>query len=506
MATDRTALLAVPAAAALLLWPALWNGYPIVFADTGTYLSQAIEHYAGWDRPVFYSLFMLPLHATFSVWPVITAQALLAAWVLWVVAGSLSQRIVAGAPARGIVAGAPARRIVNGAPAQRGFGLAFVGGVGLLSTLTWLPWLVCELMPDLFTPLLVLLICLLAWVPERLSPRQRGGMVGLAAFMIATQTSSLVLAGVLLVALGSFPAITCYARSRRHPPRRPTLAARSACRELSTSHRWLLIILPPLLAVLGLCGVNLAAHKRFAVSPFGNVFLLARVIYDGPGMAALRHDCPTQPWRLCRFLNSFPANSDDFLWTADSPLHRAGGAKIVSREAAAIIQAAVLADPAGEARAAFGNAVEQLTRFASGDGLKPWPAEVSPIIERDFPPREQAAYAAARQQSGTLSVPAALAALHTIAGLTGILWCALLLPVAAKRRAACAGFLLTVLLALPVSAMITGSLSAPHDRYQARIMWLPPFVAVLSTLSLRPQISLRSRGVLRPPILLEPPA
>ena len=489
MATDRTALLAVPAAAALLLWPALWNGYPIVFADTGTYLSQAIEHYAGWDRPVFYSLFMLPLHATLSVWPVIVVQALLAAWVLWVVARSLSQRVVAGAPAR------------------RGFGLAFVAGVGLLSACTWLPWLVCELMPDLFTPLLVLLICLLAWLPERLSPRQRVGLVGLSAFMIATQTSSLPLAGVLLVALGSCPAIACYARSRRQSPRRPALAEWSACRHLLVSRRWLLIILPPLLAALGLCCVNLAAHKRFAVSPFGNVFLLARVIYDGPGMAALRHDCPTEPWRLCRFLDSFPASSDDFLWTADSPLHRAGGAKIVSREASAIIEAAVLADPLGEARAAVGNAAEQLTRFASGDGLSPWPTEVSPTIERHFPPREQAAYAAARQQSGTLAVPAALAAVHTIVGLVGIVWCALLLPVAVKRRAACAGLLLTVLLALPVSALITGGLSAPHDRYQARIMWLPPFVAVLSTLSLRPQISsLRSRIVLRPGTLLEPPA
>jgi hypothetical protein len=38
-------------AATLLLWPAFWNGYPLVFSDTGTYLSQAINHYIGWDRP-----------------------------------------------------------------------------------------------------------------------------------------------------------------------------------------------------------------------------------------------------------------------------------------------------------------------------------------------------------------------------------------------------------------------------------------------------------------------
>jgi hypothetical protein len=42
-----------------------------------------------------------------------------------------------------------------------------------------------------------------------------------------------------------------------------------------------------------------------------------------------------------------------------------------------------------------------------------------------------------------------------------------------------------VLIALPVSAAITGGLSAPHDRYQSRIMWLPPFIAVVSLASLR---------------------
>jgi hypothetical protein len=175
MATDRTFPRAIPAAAALLLWPALWNRYPIVFADTGTYLSQALAHYAGWDRPVFYSLFMLPLHLTLTVWPVVVAQALLAAWVLWLVCLVLVPDIS---------------------------GVAFVGFVFLLSGGTWLPWLVCELMPDLFTPLLVLVLCLLAWVPERLSRWQQSILVGLAAFMIASQQSSLPLACVLLVVLG----------------------------------------------------------------------------------------------------------------------------------------------------------------------------------------------------------------------------------------------------------------------------------------------------------------
>jgi hypothetical protein len=582
MATDRSAVLAVPAAAALLLWPALWNCYPIVFADTGTYLSQAIARYAGWDRPVFYSLFMLPLHATLTVWPVVVVQALGAAWVLWLVCLVLVPDMS---------------------------GVAFVGFVFLMSAGTWLPWLVCELMPDLFTPLLVLVLCLLAWVPERLSRWQQIALVGLAAFMIASQQSSLPLACVLLVVLGllrgpgrsdreawrseswgpglrrpgswrlvlgrfvsgrfvswrfvssrfvssrfvssrsgsalsvSWPGLarpptTCGAErdkvvGGRAKPGHDTNGAShdtkgashdtkgashdtngashdtggvshdtggpdtggNAKRPTSSPlprHRWLLIILPPALAALGLCTTNLAAHGRFAIAPFGNVFLLARVIYDGPGRAILRRDCPTQTWILCPFLDSLPANSDDFLWTKQSPLYRAGGPKAVSRDADAIIAASLLADPAAEAQAALANALEQLTRFASGDGLNAWSNEVSPVIARHFPAREQAAYAAARQQAGSLAVPAILARVHTIVALAGTLACVLLLVrLIATRHAAhgqhatCAGFLIAALLALPVSAAITGALSAPHDRYQARIMWLPPFVAVPAFAAMR---------------------
>jgi hypothetical protein len=445
MAADRSALFGVPAAAALLLWPAVWNGFPIVFADTGTYLSQAINHYAGWDRPVFYSLFMLPLHGSVTVWPVVVAQALLAASVLWLVVLALVPDVS---------------------------WVAFVAGVGVLSGCTWLPWLVSELMPDLFTPLLVLALCLLALVPERLSLAGRMALVGLAAFLIATQLSSLPLSGALGFGLLGFVYLghsggDGWTRKRVRPP------------------RWMLIILPPALAAFGLCAANLAANGRFAVSPFGGVFLLARVVADGPGRAVLQQECPEAHWRLCAFVDSLPATSDEFLWTAESPLYRAGGPKVLAEETISIVKAAVRADPAGEARAALGNTLEQMIRFDSGDGLEPWPDQVSPWIVRDFPRREQAAYSAARQQTGSLQVPVLLLWVHRIIAVGGVTACLALLPVALRRHAVCSGFLLAVLVVLPVSAAITGALSAPHDRYQARIMWLPAFMAATSAASLR---------------------
>ena len=56
---------------------------------------------------------------------------------------------------------------------------------------------------------------------------------------------------------------------------------------------------------------------------------------------------------------------------------------------------------------------------------------------------------------------------------------------APSRQHPAGGFAAAVLLALLANAAITGGLSGPHDRYQSRIMWLPPLVAVLGIASLR---------------------
>jgi hypothetical protein len=461
MATDRSGICAVTGAAVPLIWPAVWNGYPIVFADTGTYLSQAIHLYAGWDRPVFYSLFLLPLHWTVTLWPVVVVQALLTAWILWLVCRVLVPNLSAG---------------------------VFVVGTVTLAASTWLPWIVSEVMPDLFTPLLVLIISLLAWVPERLTQREQIVLATLATCMITSQQSSVPLACALLTVLGSLgfwirKGVRPNCREANDTKRQATCMAGRY--PTSPRRRILLLVLPPVLAVFGMCSANLAAHGRFAVSPFGNIFLLARVIYDGPGMTTLRRDCGTAGWRLCQFLDGFPASSDGFLWSDDSPLYQAGGPKIVAAEADAIIQSAIVFDPVGQVLATLGNTLEQLQRFESGDGLEPWPTKVSPWIEQDFPAREYAAYSAARQQIDRLNVPPALTVMHRAAALAGIAAAIILLPAAMRRRAPCAGFLLAVLLSLVISAAITGGLSAPHDRYQSRIMWLPLFMAIVSLASLQ---------------------
>ena len=444
--------LVVPLAAICLLWPAIWNGYPIVFADTGTYLSQAVHRYLGWDRPAFYSMMMLPLHLTLTTWPVIVVQAILASCILRTVLLVL----IPGRSPWWLVA-------------QSGF----------LAVMTWFPWTVSELMPDLFTPLVVLMLSLLLFAEDRLSRRTKSVVVLGSAFMIATQQSSVALAAALIALLWPLAIWLRRLRSRqRH-------AAENASRTRAGGNAPWIAILPLILALLAMTAVNLVGHGRLSPSPFGNVFLLARLIHDGPARTVLERDCPRAGWRLCPYVQSIPATSDEFLWNPDSPVVQAGGHKAVSGDADAIIAATLRAYPMEVLSTALANTLHQLGRFSRGDGLEPWPVQVTPWMAKDFPHREYAAYQAARQQRGDLAVPFPLAVVHQVVAIAGIVGCILLLPVALRRRHMSAGFLAAALIALPISAAITGAMSMPHDRYQSRIMWLPSCVGLIALGCLR---------------------
>jgi len=438
-------------AAALLLWPAALNGYPLVFSDTGTYLSQAVHHYLGWDRPVFYSLFMLPLHLTLTTWPVIVVQALLAAYTLHLLRRTLLPSVSAW---------------------------WLIPLCAALSLASALPWLTSQLIPDLFAGLLILTLGLLGFAAASLSRVERLWLTGFSAFMIATHQSHLLLALLLLPALLALRWWLGPGTGR--DALRPLAAGRKVPALLAAGRDILPLLAAPALACVALIGVNLIGHHRASVAPFSNVFTLARVIYDGPGMRALRRDCPRAHWRLCPYLDQFPTIADDFLWREDGPLVRAGGAKLVSNEANAIMASALVAEPVTELRAALANSARQLGRFATGDGLEAWPATVTPWILRDFPRFEADTYMAARQTNGLLVLPAWLLTLHRVVALLGVAVCCALLPVALWRRHRVGGFLALVLLALPVNACITGGLSGPHDRYQSRMMWLPSLLAALT--------------------------
>lgn len=438
---------AIGLAAIFLVWPAIWNGYPLVFADSGTYLGQALLGYVGWDRPPFYSLFLHALHWRLSLWPVVAGQGLLLAHLLHLV---LRTQGHAG----------PAPLLLTA------LALAMFSG---------LPFFAAQIQPDVFTGVVVLCAWLIGFRQAALSRIERCYVLLLATLAIAVHQSHVPLAfglagigAALWASRGAMPALRALTR----------------------------LTLPPVVALMALMGANWAAHGIAAPSPYGSVFLATRMLFDESGRTWLARHCAATAdqatqFKVCALHGDLGGGHNDFLWTLDGPLYsELGGPKGWAAEASVIVRSVILEDPVAMLRAALANTLEQLGRSATGDGLSAWPGTPGPepLIARFFP-AEHAAFLAARQQRGELlSLALRLSPLHGaifLACLVALLG-ALMQRVGRRRSLGSVVLTAMVLGAVLGNAIITGALSGPADRYQARLTWLG-LVAVVVVLLPQPR-------------------
>jgi hypothetical protein len=432
---------AVLLGAALLVWPAFLNGYPLLFSDTGAFLHQTAPPPSGplviWDKPHVYGPLLHVFHWRITLWGPLAAQGVMLSWLLW-----LAQRALRG-------------------EARPGLHLLACLGAALLTTA---PFTAALLMPDVFAPAVTLALLLLGFARDRLSRAEAIGLCLVAAAGIAAHLSHLPLAAALV-------AIVLLLTRRIGPA--------------------LLVAAPLALAVLVLLGTNLWGHGRAVLSPHGATFMLARLQADGPAAAVIRDRCPAAGWYLCAFADRLPMDSDAFLWTPESPVNRApdgsprplGGA-LLSAEAGAIVGETLRSHPVEVAQAMARNAVAQLVTATAGDTLVPdhLAVAVRPRIAEAFPARELAAYDAALQPRGAL----AEAASPFLWPHGPVLVAGAVLALLAWRRAARAddrrrlGLVVGVLVAISANAFATGALSKPHLRYEARILWLMPVIGALA--------------------------
>ena len=428
------ALSAVAGGALLLAWPAFLNGYPLLFSDTGAFLHQTLGPLMIWDKPWVYGPLLHLFHWRETLWLPMLAQCLALSHLLW-----LSQRAVVGR-----------------ATAARHLGLA--AGAALL---TAAPWSAALLMPDVLAPVLLLALFLLAFARAALTSAEAAWLHVLAALAIAAHLSHLPLAAAL-VALAAV--LT----------RRPAPVLRAAA--------------PLAAAVLVLLFTNAVGHGRAALSPHGATFLLARLVADGTAARTVEARCPASGWYLCAWAGRLPRNSDDFLWSPDSPVNRdaAGaprflGGALLSDEARAIVAETLRREPGRVALDAVGDALAQLGAAAVGDTL---PREALGGTLRDrvaggFPAGELARFDAAAQARGALpGLAAPFLAPHApvlLAGAAALFW----LLWRARRVPVRLAFGLCVAVGVGANGFATGALSGPHDRYGARLAWLVPFAAAL---------------------------
>lgn len=103
-----------------------------------------------------------------------------------------------------------------------------------------------------------------------------------------------------------------------------------------------------------------------------------------------------------------------------------------------------------------------------------------PVFEKDAPAQIPAYLAGRQQQPGRFRFTA-LNMIHVTVGMLSLLGLILLIQGAARAgRWQELTFPGLVLLALIGNAIICGTFSNPHDRYQSRLIWLPTLVLILA--------------------------
>lgn len=410
-----TRIAAILAGAALFVWPALINGFPILFSDTHAFLVQAGDARMIWDKPFAYGVFLRLIDLGITLWLPMVAQALLVSAVIW----QIAERFLLATPTKHML-------------------ICLVLAAG-----SALPWVTDLLMPDIFAPITVLALFLIA-----------GGagwaMIALAAFAIASHLSHLVLA-----------------------------AACSALLMIRASRRWR-VILPLAIALGWIAATNVYFIGRVAISPYGSVFAMARLAGDGIVDKVLANHCPRADWTLCAWQGRLSPDHNHVLWDGDGPVwSHPGGAIGIADEARAVVVIASLEFPGAVATAALRNTVTQLGQLEIGDALIPdWlEGGVTNSLTQYFLPGETERFRASRQAHGGLRVWAdSLNPAHAVLLVLGTL---ATIAIATRWRSPLGSFAALILVALLANAFATGALSGPHDRYQARIAWLvllPPLL------------------------------
>lgn len=415
----------------LFLAVALWNRFPLVFYDTGGYLAEGLERAFLPERSPVYSLLLLVAGGAFSLWPVVILQAAMTAYLI---------ALTARAEVKGLSLG------------------ALIAAGAILMLATGIGWYVGQVEPDCMTALVVLGAYLLLFHGEFLGTGQSLIVAAITGLAVACHPSHLGLMGGLLVV---------------------AFVLKLIARDIG------LRILPALgafaLALALIFASNYVLTRQLFLSRSASVFVFARLMQDGIVKRLLDDTCPQSGYRLCGYKDRLKTRADAWLWAPDSLFRAEGGFRGEHEEETRIIADSIRHYPLLQLVAAANDSVRQFFTFKTGDGIESQEWVLKPVFEQAAP-GELPAYLAAKQQHNGLRF-ATLNMIHVTVGMLSLLGLALLLHDAVKRRhwqeLRLPGLVLTALIG---NAIVCGTFSNPHDRYQSRLIWLPSLVLILARL------------------------
>jgi len=453
------------------------NGQPLIYFDTASYVDQGAKLFGApkpvaaetptdgsaagqvaspaepdntvvGSRSIVYAIYLRVVTSVAGL-PGVIGSNLAVVWLAtWIVARRLARQ-------------EPDNLTMNGVTA------AEVTAAGLLAAcLGSLPFYVAFVMPDIFAPVLILLVAVLAVYGHSLRWGEWLAAVLLALFSVVAHPSHLL----LVTLLAPFAVFV----SPQTSGRRLTLG---------------------LLLIGALAGAGLAErfvfgkavehylHKKVVYMPF----LTARLIDDGPGLTYLEGRCPDQSYATCTLLQALSLSQDPTRLDAPNILfsrtdQRGSYQRLSPAEQTAIageqvrlLTDVVSSDPVGVMVAIVRNVATQLAYF-SVEMTIPTPEVIDATgkLTDQLPPSlgEGRLISAAPSWAMPLYIAHGVVYLLSLGELGWM--------VAQKRVSRDARAMLVIILGgILTNAIVCGAVSEPAYRYGARVMFLLPLAAVM---------------------------
>lgn len=326
------------------------------------------------------------------------------------------------------------------------------------------PWVIDQLMPDMFSSAMYLAIAIIILFFNRLSTLQKIALFVILTISMVCHVSNIMLG---LSLLGIFFLLEIIIQ-----------------RKLASTYKpYLFIGLALLFSISLLIGSN-AINKdpRHSLMRASNNFLLAKVISDGPGLIFLNENCNKVALKTCSILdqlNQFKKEhpeailSEYFLWSGI--INQAGGWDVINDEAAWIVRKSVKQNPAMQLKALAKNSLEQLITFQAGEGLRSYAGDnifTGHMIKIAFP-NQYSQFLASRQSLSQNLFATNLNLIYTTIICVSCIGLLLLLFIE-KSREDVSYLIISCFIFIAMNAMFTGGLSAISHRYESRVIWLLP--------------------------------
>jgi hypothetical protein len=236
------------------------------------------------------------------------------------------------------------------------------------------------------------------------------------------------------------------------------------------------------ISIFTLKEINKKYYNEYSLSPKGYVWFFARLIDTGFMQEYLTEKCPEKSYEICNYKDSLPNNSQTFLWDEGSVYYKTGGWNVDHNEYSKIIND-VLTSP--KYLSLFGyscctNFLKQMVSFKIGDKLTNeynWQSVQYQLAVKNYNRNEfKNDFQLSEQMFGTLKFETI-----NIVNYIMIFFSSLVILFVFYRRKLNRNlhlFSFIIICGIIFNAGVISNLSAVTDRYQSRIMWMLPFLAI----------------------------